>query len=129
MFVLEVDGKLPQSSQGFLVTGEEPAPDYTYGLTTMGGKTWVSVAPSAIIRWRYLGKMGQIKASPEEQIGSLPLTAVGVVNHGGQRFSFSVCGHRVAVSFKSLQVLVRPVGNDQESADKLRNILRMHLFP
>jgi hypothetical protein len=129
MFVLEVDGKLPQHNQGFLVTGETPSSDYTYGLTTMGGKTWVSVAPASIIRWKYLGKMGQVKASPREQIESIPLSPVEVVAHGSKQFTFRVCGHKVAVCFNRLEVLVRPVGGDIESANKLRTLLKMHLFP
>lgn len=127
MFVLEVDDKLPP--QGFLVSGEEPPPGYTYGVTSMSDKTWVSVAPCAILRWRYLGKMGQVKVPPKEAIESLPLGAVDVVDHGSLKYTFSVCGHKVGVCFRSLRVLVPPVDGDEESAGKLCSILRMHLFP
>jgi hypothetical protein len=127
MYVLEVDDKQPP--QGFLVAGEEPPPGYTYGLTTVDGKTWVSVAPSCIRRWRYLGKLGQVKVPPREAIESLPLGAVEVVDHGTQKFTFSVCGHRVGICFNKKQILVPPVAGDQESARKLRTILGMHFFP
>jgi hypothetical protein len=128
MFVLEVDVKAPPHPAGFLVTGETVPSGYTYGLTTCGDKTWVSVAPTAIIRWRYLGKMGQVKASPREAIDSLPMGAVDVVDHGSHRYTFGVCGHKVGISFKSLQVLVHPEG-DEEAASKLRDVLTKHFFP
>ena len=127
MYVLDLDASAPD--QGFLVSGEPVPTGYTYGTTTCAGKTWVSVAPTCIRRWRYMGKLGQVKVPPREAIRSLPLGAVDVVDHGAQRYSFSVCGHRVAVCFRTLQVLVPPVGGDTESASKLGAILRMHLFP
>jgi hypothetical protein len=127
MYVLDVDDTL--STQPFLVTGEPVPTGYTYGLTTMGAHTWVSVAPSAIRRWRYIGKMGMVKVPPREAIDTLPLGAVEVVAHSTKQFTFRVCGHKVAVCFRSLQVVVPPVRGDRESANKLRKLLAMHLFP
>jgi hypothetical protein len=127
MYILEVDDTLP--TQAFLVSGEPVPQGYSYGLTTMGDKTWVSIAPCAILRWRYLGKLGQVKVPPREAISSIPLGAVEVVAHSPQQFTLRVCGHRVAVCFTSRKVLVRVEQGDKQSADKLGALLRMHLFP